>query len=110
MTKETRNKSYKAILPSVDARQDAVMEILHEWGDLTAQEIAYVLHWSDITPNDDRNNAAPRLTELKAAGRVQAVGKKICDRTGRTVTVWSANVGKEYRDALCPNPQRPHKG
>ena len=93
ITKETRRESYNAVLSTVNDRQKAVLKILQEWGDMTAQEIAYILNWSGLTPNDDRNNAAPRLTELKAAGTVRTVGKKICDRTGRTVTVWSA--GKE---------------
>ena len=93
ITKETRRESYQAVLPSVTVRQKAVLKILQEWGDMTAQEIAYVLHWSGLTPDDDRNHAAPRLTELKQAGKVRTVGKKICSRTGRTVTVWSA--GKE---------------
>lgn len=98
ITEETRRESYEAVLPTVTVRQNAVLEILQEWGDMTAQEIAYVLHWSGLTPSDDRNHAAPRLTELKQAGKVRTVGKKICSRTGRTVTVWSASAfmrGKE---------------
>jgi len=90
ITKETRRESYQAVLPTVTVRQTAVLKILQEWGDMTAQEIAYILHWSGLTPDDDRNYAAPRLTELKQAGEVRTVGKKKCSRTGRTVTVWSA--------------------
>ena len=93
ITNETRRESYHAVLPTVTTRQEAVLKILQEWGDMTAQEVAYILHWSGLTPDDERNHAAPRLTELKQAGKVQTVGKKICSRTGRTVTVWSA--GKE---------------
>ena len=89
---ETRRESYHAVLPNVNIRQKAVLKVLQEWGDMTAQEIAYVLHWSGITPGDERNFTAPRLTELKQAGKVRTVGKKICDRTGRTVTVWTASA------------------
>jgi len=95
---ETRRESYHAVLPNINIRQEVVLKILKEWGDMTAQEIAYILHWSGLTPSDERNYAAPRLTELKQAGKVRETGKKICDRTGRTVTVWSASAlvrGKE---------------
>jgi len=44
ITNETRRESYDAVLPTVAARQTAILSILREWGDLTAQEIAYVLH------------------------------------------------------------------
>ena len=95
---ETRRESYNAVLPIAKIRQNAVLKILQEWGDLTAQEIAYVLHWSGLTDSDERNYASPRLTELRRAGMVKPVGKKICCRTGRNVTVWTASAfmrGKE---------------
>jgi hypothetical protein len=88
--KETRRESYNIIRNTLTQRQRVVLQILRDWGDLTAQEVATVLLWSGITPTDERNFAAPRLTELAEAGLVQAVGKKICDKTGRRVTVWSA--------------------
>ena len=93
ITEETRRESYEAVLPTVTVRQDAVLKILQECGNMTAQEIACALHRRGLTPSDERNFSAPRLTELKEAGKVQAVGKKICCRSGRNVTVWSA--GKE---------------
>lgn len=86
---ETRRESYETILSTLTARQKTVLQILQECGNLTAQEIAAELHRSGITPTDERNFAAPRLTELADSGLVQAVGKKICGKTGRRVTVWS---------------------
>jgi len=90
ITEETRRESYHAVLPSLTARQKAVLQILRDCGDMTAQEIAAELHRVGITPTDERNFSAPRLTELADAGLVQAAGKKICGKTGRNVTVWSA--------------------
>jgi DNA-binding transcriptional regulator YiaG len=89
ISKETRRESHNAVLPSLRARQKAVLRILRERGDLTAQEIAAVLQSEGVTPTDERNYAAPRLTELCEMGLVQTVGKKVCGKTGRTVTVWS---------------------
>jgi len=93
ISKETRRESYHAVLGGVAARQDDILKILRDCGDMTAQEVATELHRRGITPTDERNFAAPRLTELKEAGKVRAVGKKPCTKTGRNVTVWSA--GKE---------------
>ena len=90
ITNETRRESYKAVLTNLTARQKTVLRILKEWGDLTAQEVAAVLQMEGITPTDERNFSAPRLTELADKGLVRAVGKKICGKTGRKVSVWSA--------------------
>jgi hypothetical protein len=91
ITQENRRDSYEQVLLTLNARQKKVLEILTEWDDLTAQEVAMVLNMSGVTPTDERNFAAPRLTELCDKGLVRAVGKKVCDKTGRTVTIWSAN-------------------
>ncbi len=89
-TKETRRESYHAVLPTLTARHKTVLQILKDCGDMTAQEIAAELQSRGVTPTDERNFSAPRLTELADKGLVQAVGKKVCGKTGRKVTVWSA--------------------
>ena len=90
ITSETRRESYNAILPTLNERQKNVLEILKNHGDSTAQEVAVILYLWELSQTDERNAAAPRLTELADMGLVQAVGKKICAKTGRRVTVWSA--------------------
>lgn len=94
--KETRRESYGAVLPTVAARQNMVLMILRESGEMTAQEIATELHRRGLTPSDERNFAAPRLTELRKAGAVEVTGKKVCGKTGRNVTVWAACKGKRH--------------
>ena len=49
---------------------------------MTAREIAKKLGFHE------RNAAAPRLTELRKAGRVEPCGIRIDGTTGRPVTVW----------------------
>jgi predicted ArsR family transcriptional regulator len=90
ITNETRRESYHAVLETLTERQKAVLQVLKERGGLTAQETAAELHRRGLTPTDERNFAAPRLTELSDKGLVKAVGKKKCYKTGRNVTVWSA--------------------
>jgi repressor of nif and glnA expression len=87
--KETRRESYEAVKPTINTRQDTVLSILRERGDMTAQEIADELCRRGITPTNERNFAAPRLTELCEAGLVKPVGKKMNAKTHRNITVWA---------------------
>ena len=89
ISKETRRESYNAVLPTKRQRQSLILSLLRESGPMTAQELADELHRRGHTPSNERNLAAPRLTELKDAGKVEPIGKKICHKTGRNVTVWA---------------------
>ena len=89
ITKETRRESYNAVLPTINERQKSILQVLKDNGEMTAQEIATELHRLGITPTDERNVSAPRLTELADMGIVEAVSKKICGKTGKTVSVWA---------------------
>lgn len=91
---ETKRQSYAAVRPEKTQRQHVILEILEEYGEMTAQEVATQLHRRGFAFSDDRNVAAPRLTELRDAGKIVAVRKKRCEKTGRNVTVWS--IRKEH--------------
>lgn len=60
---------------------------------MTAKEIAVEMEDKGYTTNDDRNNAAPRLTELCQQGKVEVVGKRECIYSGRKVTVYEVRNG-----------------
>jgi len=92
--KETKIESYERITECAEIRKKIILDILHDCGELTAQELAMELHKRGYIPSDERNFTAPRLTELRKDGKVTPVGKKQCDKTGRKVTVWAA-VRKE---------------
>lgn len=87
ITKETRRESYEAIQPGSNQRQKIILEVLGD-REMTANEIAEILYTKGYTPFYERNFAAPRLTELKAAGKVKTVGKRYCEKTGRMAAVW----------------------
>ena len=90
-TQETRRESYEIIKPDAAARRRVILEILAEnENGMTAREIAGELHRRGITPTNERNYAAPRLTELYQAGKVKTSGKKPCPQSGRNVAVWTA--------------------
>lgn len=88
--KDTRRESYNAVLPTVKQRQSLILALLKERGPMTAQEVACELHKRGYTPSNERNFAAPRITELKEAGAIDATGKKMCSTSGRSVTIWAA--------------------
>jgi len=87
---ETRRESFTAAKQGAASRRRVILEILTEHtGGMTAREIASELHRRGITPTDERNFAAPRLTELKRTGKIEAIGKKLCAHSGRNVAVWA---------------------
>ena len=86
-THETRRESYDAVIPKSEARRQIILDLLGN-REMTAHEIAAELHTRGITPTGERNYAAPRLTELKRAGKVEVIGKRFCGATGRNVAVW----------------------
>ena len=86
-TLETRAAANEQVNKNLRYKQ--IIEILGEWPDgLTAKEIARVMYLKFYIPSEERNFAAPRLTDLGRAGVVEPIGKKICTWTGRKVTVW----------------------
>lgn len=93
ITVETRSESYRATQQEAAVRRRIILEILTVRGELTAREVAAELYRRGHTPSDERNFAAPRLTELKAAGQVKVIGKRKCDYTGRSVAVWAVTKG-----------------
>jgi len=99
--KETRRQSYEAAQQDAATRRRIILEILTERGGMTAREVAAELHRRGITPSMERNFAAPRLTELKEAGKIEVSGKKICDYTGRSVAVWTTRGAREAPQGLC---------
>lgn len=92
---ETRRKSHDTVSPKKRKRQLVILTILEECGPSSAQEVADELYRSSYTMSNERNLAAPRITELVRLGEVKPVGKKTCNRTKRSVTVWE--IVKEVR-------------
>ena len=77
--RQTRRESYEAM--DKETRKKEILAVL-DGREMTAREIAEKLGFHE------RNAAAPRLTELKKAGRVEPCGIRIDGTTGRSVTVW----------------------
>lgn len=88
ITYETRRESHETVDKEKRYRQIECILSRYPNG-LTAKEIAVEMKNLGYTNNDDRNNAAPRLTELMYIGKVIPLDiKRICKYTGKTVTVY----------------------
>jgi len=85
ITYETRREAHQSVDKA--KRNDQILEILKA-GPMTAKEVAVELFRRGLTGSDDRNMAAPRLTEMVDAGRVKVTGKKRCIYTQKTVAVF----------------------
>jgi len=64
-----------------------IKEVLGEKS-MTAREVAVELFKKGYTSSTDRNNAAPRLTELVDRCEVEIAGKKYDEQTGRNVATY----------------------
>ena len=86
-TLETRAEAEQAV--NKMKRYEQIIEVLREYGRLTAKEIAVRMYIREWIPDKDRNHVSPRLTEMMKDGRVEPVGKKYCEYTKKKVTCWS---------------------
>lgn len=87
ITFETRNESEQKV--NKEKRYSEIKYILSKFPKgLTAKQIAVQMKKCGFTNNDDRNNAAPRLTELSQIGYVEPVGKTKCEYSGKMVSVY----------------------
>ena len=79
ITAETRRESNRKT--DKTTRQNMILAALGN-EEMTAREIAYKLHYTDL------NAVKPRLTELMQLGVVEAIGKKYDPLTERNVAVY----------------------
>lgn len=70
-------------------RYNQIIEILHEHTEpMSAKEIAVEMNRKGYTPTSERNFASPRITELLRNGILDVIGKKKCEYSGKTVSVF----------------------
>lgn len=92
-TLETRSDSFETV--DKDKRYKQIIEILKEHKNgLTAKEIAVEMMLKKYTPTSERNFTAPRLTELSKKGIVEPIGKKKCQYTNKTVSIFALREGQ----------------
>ena len=70
-------------------RQKQVVEILEQGGEMSAKEIAVEMMNRGYVPTSERNWSSPRITELCHKGIIEPVGRKKCQYSGKSVTVFA---------------------
>ena len=86
-TFDTRVESHNVVNKKV--RYTQIIEILENSTEcLSAKDIAVEMCKRGYTPTNERNFAAPRITELIKTGVLDVIGKKKCDYTGKTVAIF----------------------
>ena len=70
-------------------RQKQVVEILEQGGEMSAKEIAVEMMNRGYVPTSERNWSSPRITELCRKGIIEPVGRKKCQYSGKSVTVFA---------------------
>jgi len=83
---ETRAEAHETVDKQKRYRQ--IIECLSSSEGMTAKEIAVMMMRKGYIPTSERNFTSPRLTEMLKNGVVDIVGKKKCDYTGKTVSVY----------------------
>lgn len=85
-TIETRAEANALV--NKEKRYQQILEVLREYGPMTAKEVAVKLATKGYVPDAERNHASPRLTEMAQKGLVEPIGRKKCSFTGKSVTVY----------------------
>ena len=85
ITLETRVEAEETVDKQI--RYNQILEIL-DGKEMTAKEIANEMWMRGLTPSNERNFVAPRLTELSIEGKVEPIGKKKCLWTNKNVSVY----------------------
>ena len=88
ITKATRRQSYEKIMPTCRTRVSQILDILGS-RKMTASEITEEMLTTGKIPYFNRNCVAPRLTELRALGIVETVGRRQATRSNATEAVWA---------------------
>lgn len=87
VTLENRALSHERV--NKDIRKQQILKVLEDaHTGMTVREIAYELFVRNIVDFFERNNVAPRITELCQEGILEPIGTDIDQWTGRDVTVF----------------------
>ena len=92
ISEETRAESFKDL--DIREKQKRVLECLGN-KEMTAREVSKEMIKKGYAKTNERNEAAPRLTELFQDRRVVIVAKKKDEETGKNVSVYKRTSALE---------------
>ena len=85
---DTSRRAFERIVPRLSARQRLILSALETWAGAPPTAYELFTHLQAQGAVRDLNDVRPRLTELKADGRVLDVGTRRCTITGRSAHTW----------------------
>ena len=91
-TFETRSEANETV--DKMKRYKQIIEVLKSGKEMTTKEIAVEMCNRGYIPTSERNFTAPRLTELSQNGIVEPIGKKKCEYSDKTVSVYKLREGQ----------------
>lgn len=84
---ENQIEAYESV--DKQKRRMQIIEILEDAEEpMSAKEIAVEMYKRGYTPTSERNFASPRITELLRTGVLDCLGKKKCEYSGKSVSVF----------------------
>lgn len=85
ITTQTRRESNQEVCR--DKKNRMILDQL-AYGPATAREVAIALYAQGLTLTEERNETAPRLTEMMQKGIVEVCGKRKDSKTGRKAAIY----------------------
>ena len=87
------NRNFAELEVDKNKRYTQILECLGD-REMTAKEIANEMYLKGMIPTNERNFTSPRITEMLRDGRLEVAGKKKCNWTGKTVTIFRRRLNE----------------
>jgi len=89
ITRETRLESYLSLVGKRSKKHQEIIKFMYYIvTPITAKELSVMMFNQGLISSNERNETAPRLTELEAMNIVEVVEKAICKYTGKRVALY----------------------
>ena len=87
MVETLENRNFAELEVDKNKRYQQILECLGD-KEMTAKEIAHEMYMRGMIPTNERNFTSPRITEMLQDGILEIAGKKKCEWTGKSVTMF----------------------
>jgi hypothetical protein len=87
MLETLENRNFANLEVDKNKRYQQIIECLGT-NEMTAKEIANEMYMRGMIPTNERNFTSPRITEMLQDGILEIAGKKKCEWTGKSVTMF----------------------
>lgn len=93
MLETLENRNFANLEVDKNKRYQQIIECLGT-NEMTAKEIANEMYMRGMIPTNERNFTSPRITEMLQDGILEIAGKKKCEWTGKSVTMFRRRLNE----------------